>query len=97
MPFVSEPEEIEIEIGMALETKEPPESLHKIPTIEVSIARSISVSRGKRQMIVPIGARVDHLHSNERLIERRPMTPRITDVSYGHKHAVSQELQIESV
>lgn len=97
MPFVSEPEEIEIEIGMALETKEPTESLHKIPTIEVSIARSISVSRGKRQMIVPIGARVDHLHSNERLVERRPMTPRITDVSLGHKHAVSQELQIESL
>ncbi|KAF3402062.1 hypothetical protein F1880_009887 [Penicillium rolfsii] len=97
MPFVSEPEEIDIEVGMALESKEPPESLQKIPTIEVSIARSISVSRGKRQMIVPIGARADHLHSNERLIERRPMTPRITDVSYGHKHAVSQELQIESL
>jgi hypothetical protein len=97
MPFVSEPEEIDIEIGMALETKEPTESLRKIPTIEVSIARSISVSRGKRQMIVPVGARVDYLHSNERLIERRPMTPRITDVSFGHKHAVSQELQIESL
>lgn len=97
MPFVSEPEELELEIGMVHESKEPAESMSKIPTIEVSIARSISVSRGKRQMLVPIAARVDHLHSNERLIERRPMTPRITDVTYGHKHAVSQELQIESL
>ncbi|KAJ5378138.1 uncharacterized protein N7496_005547 [Penicillium cataractarum] len=94
MPFVSEPEEIEMELDMP---QEPAEPVSKIPTIEVSIARSISVSRGKRQMLVPIAARVDHLHSNERFIERRPMTPRITDVSYGHKHAVSQELQIESL
>lgn len=48
-------------------------------------------------MLVPIGARVDNLHANERFIERRPMTPQIMDVSYGHKHAVSQELQIESL
>lgn len=97
MPFVSEPEEIEFEIGFAPEPKDTVEPVRKIPTIEVSIARSVSVSRGKRQMLVPITARVDHLHSNERLIERRAMTPRITDVAYGHKHAVSQELHIESL
>jgi hypothetical protein len=97
MPFVSEPEELEIKIGLAPDPKDPGEPLTKIPTIEVSIARSISVSRGNRQMLVPIGARVDNLHANERFIERRPMTPQIMDVSYGHKHAVSQELQIESL
>lgn len=97
MPFVSEPEEFEIEIGFAPELKDTVETVRKTPTVEVSIARSVSVSRGKRQMLVPITARVDHLHPNERLIERRPMTPRITDVTYSHKHAVSQELQIESL
>lgn len=79
------------------EIKSPDSAVKKIPAIEVSTARSISVSRGKRQMLVPIAARVDQLSPNERYVERRAMTPTITDVQYGHRHAVSQELQIESV
>ncbi|KAJ5272893.1 hypothetical protein N7478_008018 [Penicillium angulare] len=69
----------------------------KLPKIEVSTARSISVSKGRKQMLVPIASRVDQLHPSERLVERRAMTPTITDVQYGHRHAVSQELQIESM
>lgn len=69
------------------------------PTLEISIARSVSMSRGKRQMLVPIAARVDHLNTYERFVDRKTLTPRITDVQYGHGHrkAVSQQLQIESV
>ncbi|KAJ5691834.1 hypothetical protein N7462_001257 [Penicillium macrosclerotiorum] len=76
---------------------EPHDSGIQIPTIEVSTARSISVSRGKRQILVPIGSRVDQFDSNERYVERRALTPQITGVQSRHKHAVSQELQIESV
>ncbi|KAJ5771616.1 hypothetical protein N7520_002145 [Penicillium odoratum] len=74
-----------------------PVSKSKGPKIEVSTARSISVSKGKRQILIPIGARVDQLNPNERLVERRAMTPTIMDVQYGHRHGISQELQIESM
>lgn len=86
IPLVTEPEEITAE-----EQSEP------LPTIEVSTARSVSVKRSKRQMLVPIGARIDHLNSNERYVDRRALMPRIMDVRPGHKHAVSQELRIESL
>lgn len=69
----------------------------KTPTIEVSTARSVSVSKGRRQMLVPIGSRVDHFDSNERLVERKTLTPRITEVTSGHRPAKSQQLQIESL
>ncbi|KAJ5633398.1 hypothetical protein N7490_009737 [Penicillium lividum] len=72
-----------------------PVSKSKGPKIEVSTARSISVSKGRRQILIPIGARVDQLNPNERLVERRAMTPTIMDVQYGHRHGISQELQIE--
>ena len=85
---MAEPEEVD-----------PKEAQDLIPIIEVSTARSISVKRGKgaRQMLVPIGSRVDNLNSTERFVDRKTLTPCITDVHYGHKHAKSQELQIESV
>jgi hypothetical protein len=69
----------------------------KTPTIEVSTARSVSVSKGRRQMLVPIGSRADHFDSNERLVERKTLTPRITEVTSGHRPAKSQQLQIESL
>jgi hypothetical protein len=84
---------------VAREESDPKEPHEQMPTIEVSTARSISVKRGKgaRQMLVPIGSRVDHFNTNERFVDRKTLTPRITDVHGGHKHAKSQELQIESV
>ncbi|KAJ5949816.1 hypothetical protein N7454_001400 [Penicillium verhagenii] len=69
----------------------------KGPTIQVSTARSISVSKGKRQMLVPIGARVDQLSPNERFVDRKALTAKVMDVHHGHRHGVSQELQIESM
>lgn len=73
--------------------QEPPRA---IPRVEVSIARSISVSRGKRQILVPIGAKVEHFDPDERLVQRRVLTPQIMDAHRGHRPGVSQELRIES-
>ena len=67
------------------------------PRIEIQVARTISVSKGKRQVLVPVGARVDQLSNQERLVVKRPMTPVITDANYRRRYAVSQELQIESI
>ncbi|KAJ5384190.1 hypothetical protein N7517_002101 [Penicillium concentricum] len=76
--------------------KEPaPEPRRPIPKIEVSIARSVSVSRAKRQVLVPIGMRINDLDPEERVVHRRPLTPQITDAHRGHRPGVSQELRIE--
>ncbi|KAF9894450.1 hypothetical protein FE257_007953 [Aspergillus nanangensis] len=69
----------------------------QIPKVEVSIARSISVSKGKKQVIVPIGPRTDRLSPDERLIVRRARTPQVMDAQYRHRHGNSQELRIETV
>ncbi|KAJ5130014.1 uncharacterized protein N7515_006053 [Penicillium bovifimosum] len=72
-----------------------PTPTHLIPKIEVSTARSISVSRATRQMLVPIGGRIDYLDSQERLVQRRPLVPMVVDAQRGHRPGVSQELRIE--
>ncbi|OQE17158.1 hypothetical protein PENFLA_c025G09763 [Penicillium flavigenum] len=72
-----------------------PEPRRPIPRVEVSTARTVSVSRAKRHVLVPIGMRIDHLEPEERVVQRRPMTPQITDAHRGHRPGVSQELQIE--
>lgn len=94
MPFVDavetfeEPEEQELEA-------EPETEVREIPRVEVSVARSVSVARGKRQMIVPIGGRADQPDNEERYVQRRALTPQITDAHRGHRPGVSQELRIE--
>ncbi|CRL17434.1 unnamed protein product [Penicillium camemberti] len=90
MPFTDAVETIE-----TAEEEPEPEPRHPTPRIEVSTARSVSVSRAKRQVLVPIGMRIDHLDPEERVVHRRPMTPQITDAHRGHRPGVSQELRIE--
>lgn len=90
MPFTDADETIE-----TAEEEPEPEPRRPTPRIEVSTARSVSVSRAKRQVLVPIGMRVDHLDPEERVVHRRPMTPQITDAHRGHRPGVSQELRIE--
>lgn len=90
MPFADAVETIE-----TAEEEFETEPRRPTPRIEVSTARSVSVSRAKRQVLVPIGMRVDHLDPEERVVHRRPMTPQITDAHRGHRPGVSQELQIE--
>ncbi|OJJ50706.1 hypothetical protein ASPZODRAFT_11561 [Penicilliopsis zonata CBS 506.65] len=67
-----------------------------VPKIEVSIARSISVSRGKKKQIV-VGQRADRLHDNERLVTRSITAPKALDVQYGHRHQRSQDARIETI
>lgn len=76
---------------------DPKEKSPQVPMIEVSIARSISVSKGKRQMLVPIGSRMAQFGTNERFVDRKALIPRVADAQFGHRHAISQELQIESL
>ncbi|KAL4737030.1 hypothetical protein BDV11DRAFT_216956 [Aspergillus similis] len=69
-----------------------------IPTIEVSIARSVSVSKGKKQVLVPVRKRTPHLNStNERLVVRQAKTPMVTAPAYGHRPGLSQDARIETV
>jgi hypothetical protein len=88
MPFVD-----------AVESLDGPEETEEIPSaiprVEVSTARSISVSRAKRHMLVPIGARGSQADAEERFGQRRALTPQITDAHLGHRPGVSQELRIE--
>jgi hypothetical protein len=92
MPFVDAVESFD---AAEQEEPEPEEIPRAIPRVEVSTARSISVSRGKRQMLVPIGARVEQFDPEERFGQRRALTPQITDAHRGHRPGVSQELRIE--
>ncbi|KAL4995626.1 hypothetical protein BDV10DRAFT_174262 [Aspergillus recurvatus] len=69
-----------------------------IPTIEVSIARSVSVSKGKKQVLVPVRKRTPQLNSsNERLVVRQAKTPVVTAPAYGHRPGLSQDVRIEMV
>ncbi|OQE45915.1 hypothetical protein PENCOP_c001G03062 [Penicillium coprophilum] len=90
MPFA-----IPVETVATVKLEPAPEPRRPVPEIEVSIARSVSVSRAKRQVLVPIGMRIDHLDPEERVVHRRPLTPQITDAHRGHRPGVSQELRIE--
>lgn len=88
-------------------TEERPTS--EVPKIEVSIARSVSVSKSKKQALVPIGRRTDtttvvnnadekeNKSANERLVEQRARTPVVMDGEFGHRHGNSQDARIESV
>ena len=67
-----------------------------IPKIEVSVARSVSVSRGNKQTLVPV-RRADYLDPDERIVEKCAKTPIVTDGSYVHRHGISRELKIENV
>ncbi|KAJ0421110.1 hypothetical protein BJY00DRAFT_111766 [Aspergillus carlsbadensis] len=74
--------------------KYPPEE-DPIPTIEVSIARSISVSKGKKQVLVPVRTRTGHLNNNERLVARQVRTPQVTGGKSAHRPGFSQDVRIE--
>lgn len=68
-----------------------------IPAIEVSVARSVSVSKGKKQVIVPVKPRANQWNSsNERLVARQAKTPTVTNPQYGHRPGLSQDVRIET-
>ncbi|CAG7965402.1 unnamed protein product [Penicillium olsonii] len=96
MPFVDAVETMEPETENPEQEDPEPETLRPIPRVEVSVARSVSVSRAKRHVLVPVGNRVDQLDAEERIVQRRALTPQITDAHRGHRPGISQELRIES-
>jgi hypothetical protein len=65
-----------------------------IPTVEVSIARSVSVSKGKKQVLVPV-RKASHLNANERLVARQAKTVKVTGGQYTHRPGFSQDVRIE--
>lgn len=95
MPFVDAVETMEPETEDPEQEDPEPETLRPIPRVEVSVARSVSVSRAKRHVLVPVGNRVDQLDAEERIVQRRALTPQITDAHRGHRPGISQELRIE--
>ncbi|KAL4945787.1 hypothetical protein BDV06DRAFT_8980 [Aspergillus oleicola] len=64
----------------------------EIPTIEVSIARSVSVSKGKKQMLVPVRTRAPTFNSTG-----QARTVKVSEPSLGHKPGLSQDARIEMV
>jgi hypothetical protein len=42
----------------------------EVPKVEVSIARSVSLSRGQRQKLIPLGAALRRQQSGERLVDK---------------------------
>ncbi|KAE8144462.1 hypothetical protein BDV25DRAFT_166782 [Aspergillus avenaceus] len=76
---------------------EPEPEPETLPTIEISIARSVSVSKGRRQVIVPVGRRGDRLTPDDRAQSRMARTPRVMNGEHGHRHGNSQDARIESV
>ncbi|KAL2868966.1 uncharacterized protein BJX67DRAFT_30617 [Aspergillus lucknowensis] len=72
----------------------PPEE-DRIPTIEVSVARSVSVSKGKKQVLVPVRTKTSRLNSKERLVARQARTPKVTGGQYTHRPGLSQDVRIE--
>ncbi|OAX77114.1 hypothetical protein ACJ72_08591 [Emergomyces africanus] len=66
-------------------------------SVEVSVARSVSVAKRPRQVIVPMSAmRSDSLNrSDERFGEKRMATATLISVPRGHEREKSQEVPIE--
>ncbi|KAE8373424.1 hypothetical protein BDV26DRAFT_272175 [Aspergillus bertholletiae] len=65
------------------------EPVDPLPAIEISIARSVSVSK-RKQVLVPVGRRPDRLAPRAR-------TPQMVNGQHGHRHGNSQDARIESV
>ncbi|KAL1962466.1 hypothetical protein VTN77DRAFT_9667 [Rasamsonia byssochlamydoides] len=69
------------------------------PTIEISIARSVSLSRGHKRTVVPLKPRQDQLKTaDERLVVgSQPLVPTVVDVRRAHEPEKSQDVLIETV
>ncbi|EEP77955.1 predicted protein [Uncinocarpus reesii 1704] len=64
-------------------------------TVEVSIAKSISVSK-RKHILVPIGGKSSAFRSNERLVERRVATPTAEVLHKGHRYEKSRAAVLEN-
>lgn len=70
----------------------------QIPTIEVSVARSVSLAKSKKQVLVPVRPKASRLNSShERLVARQAKTPTVTEPAIGHRPHHSQDARIETM
>lgn len=78
---------------------EPENDTKNLPKIEISVARSVSVSKSKKkQVLVPIRPRNDQLTPDSLGTgERKGKTPQVMDGYFGHRPGTSQDVRIESV
>ncbi|GKZ33947.1 hypothetical protein AbraIFM66950_004038 [Aspergillus brasiliensis] len=73
------------------------ESENPVPTVEISIARSVSVSKGKRQVLVPIRPRPDRLDPNERIGDKKGKAPQVMEADRNHLPGRSQEVLVDTI
>ena len=69
------------------------------PNIEISVARSVSVSKGKKkQVVVPVGPgpRSDRLVPESGGSQKKGKTPLVMDAHHGHRHGNSHDVRIET-
>ncbi|EFR05424.1 hypothetical protein MGYG_08436 [Nannizzia gypsea CBS 118893] len=73
------------------------DDLHSdIHTAQISIARSVSVSKGQKKVLVPVGARTGFLRPGERFVEKPAGIPTQLAVQRGHRYEKSRNALIEN-
>ncbi|OJD20196.1 hypothetical protein ACJ73_08471 [Blastomyces percursus] len=101
-PVPVQPPHVQARIRPKPKSRPPPSTKNNtnrqaMKTIEVSVARSVSVTKQPKQVIVPMSAmRSDSLHrSDGRFGDKRSATPTLISASRGHEREKSQEVPIE--
>ncbi|KAM5434679.1 hypothetical protein MferCBS31731_006625 [Microsporum ferrugineum] len=69
---------------------------NEIDTAQISIARSVSLSRGQKKILVPVGARTGFLRPGERFVEKSAGIPTELAVQRGHRYEKSRNALIEN-
>ncbi|KAM5496932.1 hypothetical protein McanMca71_007652 [Microsporum canis] len=69
---------------------------NEIDTAQISIARSVSLSRGQKKILVPVGARTGFLRPGERFVEKSAGIPTQLAVQRGHRYEKSRNALIEN-
>ncbi|RAK88994.1 hypothetical protein BO79DRAFT_147569 [Aspergillus costaricaensis CBS 115574] len=83
--------------GDAKKDSNPSDPENPVPTVEISIARSVSVSKGKRQVLVPIRPRPDRLDPNERVGDKKGKAPQVMAADRNHLPGRSQEVLVDTI
>ncbi|WEW59189.1 hypothetical protein PRK78_004658 [Emydomyces testavorans] len=65
-------------------------------TVEVAVARSVSVCKRNKRVLVPIGGKANAHRSNERLVEKKVATPTAEVVHKGHRYEKSRVAVLEN-
>ncbi|KAI3070255.1 hypothetical protein CBS147343_5837 [Aspergillus niger] len=83
--------------GVAQKDSNPSDPENPVPTVEISIARSVSVSKGRRQVLVPIRPRPDRLDPNERVGDKKGKAPQVMEADRSHLPGRSQEVLVDTI